>query len=140
MAPTKPVNMEIGSCNVAQLDTPKIANVKPGTMSREEIPNDRQTCNKRKANLSTANDYPPISKKPKLNTQVLSIPSDLYLSSSELMLRARNLKIVANETSNDMMQIVYFVRSALYILLAGVEQDDGNTNFSMFEKSLNILK
>lgn len=120
-AATKPVNMEIGSF-------------------AGEITANKQTNIKRKASLPTINGQQPMSKMPKLSTQFLSVPIDLSFSFSELMLRAANLEIIANETSNDIMQIIFLVGSALYLLLAGVDQDDETQVSSLFNQSLNMLK
>lgn len=98
---------------------------------------DQHNCIKRNAITSTVSSHPPPSKLPKMDTQSVSRSADLYLSSSESKLRACNLESIANKTSNEMMQIVFLVRSALYILLAGVGQDD---SFSLFEQSLRMLK
>lgn len=105
-----------------------------------EITANKQTNIKRKASLPTINGQQPMSKMPKLSTQFLSVPIDLSFSFSELMLRAANLEIIANETSNDIMQIIFLVGSALYLLLAGVDQDDETQVSSLFNQSLNMLK
>lgn len=140
IAATKQVASCVGDNSTAPLATSDISSDIHGTVRPAIIPADKHNCIKRKANSSTVDGQQPISKIPKIDTQFSSRPTDSYLSSSELMLRALNLEQIASGSSNDMMQIVFLIRAALYILLAGVEQDDEEKSFSLFNKSLNMLK
>lgn len=120
-----------GAVASTPLPTPKIYSETRGAVKQPVEP---------EVTSSSINDQQPISKMPKLATRYLPRSSDLYLGPTEMVLRANKLKSIANDTIDEIVQIVIFAQSALYILLSAVEQKDEGKAFSMYTRSLDMLK